>query len=404
MPRYSIPRLPVFGWQTLSGPTQAGVPCMLDLPGARCTTSGRASILLALEALGVGTGHQVLLPTYHCPTMVAPVMHLHAEPKFYPITETGAPNLDWLASQNLSRVRVLLVAHLFGLPQPMAAVRAWCDARGIALLEDCAHALFGRSGDRPIGAWGDLAIGSFTKFLPMTTGGCLVSGVAAVAPLRRVRDWRDSARVLLDALEIAAQHGRLLGLNRAVLAMMRIARSLRHGAPMVEPEFEAVPAAPPDLSSLGSLDAWLAHQELPWVGRWLAASVPRGRIVELRRRRYLELTQRLSGHQGLRPLMPDLADHCAPYVFPLWVDAPDPGYARLRALRMPVSRWDWLWPGVPTIERDRGVIWSRHVLQLACHQDISDADLNRIVEVLLDLYAVSPLSARPKSGAELENA
>ena len=48
--REPIPRLPVFGWSALAGERAADMPCLLDLPGLHYSTSGRASILLALEA------------------------------------------------------------------------------------------------------------------------------------------------------------------------------------------------------------------------------------------------------------------------------------------------------------------------------------------------------------------
>ena len=123
MQREPIPRLPVFGWQAFEGHRQAGTPCLIDLPGLHYTTSGRAAILLALEVLGVGPGDQVLLPSYHCPTMVAPPVSLGALPRFYPIDANGTPHLAWLAAQDTTRVRVLLAAHYFGLPQPMGAMR-----------------------------------------------------------------------------------------------------------------------------------------------------------------------------------------------------------------------------------------------------------------------------------------
>ena len=50
--REPIARLPVFGWQALAGAREAALPCLLDLPSLHYTTSGRDSILLALEALG----------------------------------------------------------------------------------------------------------------------------------------------------------------------------------------------------------------------------------------------------------------------------------------------------------------------------------------------------------------
>ena len=403
-PAYPIPRLPVLSPASFKGNAEADTPCMLSLPGMVLTTSGRASILLGLESLGIGAGDRVLLPTYHCPTMVAPVVHLQAEPVFYPVDRWGTPSLAWIESQDLRDVRAFLVAHLFGLPQPMAALRHWCDARGIALLEDCAHALFGRSGERPIGAWGDVAIGSLTKFMPLTTGGCLVMAPSQKAmarpPPTLVRaPLQAGARVVLDAVELSALHGRLPGLSGLVTATLS---ALRGGRASTKPSGATEPAASQcgaELATMSAIDAQLAYTRLPASARWLALHIPRDGIVAKRRARYEQLSRRLSGHTGLFPLLPDLPPDCAPYVFPLWVAQPDPGYATLRSLRMPVFRWDRLWPTVPRIEGDQGVLWSHHVLQLACHQDLSDADLDSFVHCLLRLYATRPQLPRSIASA-----
>ena len=397
-PAYPIPRLPVLSPASFKGGAEATTPCMLSLPGTVFTTSGRASILLGLEALGIGPGDRVLLPTYHCPTMVAPVVHLQAEPVFYPIDRSGAPSMAWIEAQDLRGVRVLLVAHLFGVPQPMAALRRWCDEHGIALLEDCAHALFGRSGERPIGAWGDVAIGSLTKFMPLTTGGCLVMGRAQKSPVLSPSPVKDGVRVVLDAVELSALHGRLPGVSTWVTTTLTALRGLR-GAPRANDTAAAQETQPAgDLASMSAIDAPLAHSRLPAPARWIAKHIPRAGIVALRRTRYAELSRRLSGQVGLFPLIPELPPHCAPYVFPLWVAQPDPGYATLRSLRMPVFRWDRLWPTVPQIDGDQGVRWSHHVLQLACHQDLSDADLDSFVQLLLTLYATRAPVSVPAAG------
>ncbi len=379
----SIPRTPVFGWASLTGAREAPTPCLLSLPGLHYTTSGRASILLALEALGIGPGDHVLLPTYHCPTMVAPVVHRGATPVFYPIDERGTPHLEWIAAQDLCGVRALLVVHLFGLPQPMEAIRRWCDAAGIALIEDCAHALFGRSGERPIGAWGDMAVASLTKFLPVLEGGCLVMNRGTTIPVLTPPGRTAELKAALEVLEAGASHDRLPGMNSGIRGALALARGARRSSALSAWQR---PTAEQD-ARMPSIDVTAAHRALTRAGRWVAERLPRGRIVEQRRQRYAQLVQSLSGHQGMRPLLPELPEHCAPYVFPLWVDSPDPGYAELRRLRMPVFRWDWLWPGVPTLEGDHGVAWSHHLLQLACHQDLSNAEHARFVDTLLRLYA-----------------
>jgi hypothetical protein len=45
-----------------------------------------------------------------------------------------------------------------------------------------------------------------------------------------------------------------------------------------------------------------------------------------------------------------------------------------------VFRWDRLWPGTPHDTDDAGVQWSRQVLQMLCHQDLSDADIAGVAE------------------------
>jgi len=388
MNREALPRLPVFGWQAFSGAREADTPCLLALPQLHYSTSGRAAILLALESLGVGPGDGVLLPTYHCPTMVAPAEDRGATVRFYPIDDHGRPNLRWLEQQDMRGVRALLAAHFFGLPQPMALLRAWCQARGIALIEDCAHALFGRSGDRPIGAWGDVAIASLTKFLPVPEGGCLIINNGGAAPALRPCSVKDQVQAAVDILEVGAVQGRLTGFNALIAGSLKLLRLLRGGA-SPWPVGNDVPSPQGGhLSSTElSIDSVLAHRQLSQASRWVGRTLPRQRIVQRRRRNYQFLAQALAGHTGLRPLLPELPADCAPYVFPLWVAIPDPGYAELRALHWPVFRWDRLWPGVPPMEGDHGLNWSHHVLQLACHQDLEEADLQGFVKTLLRLYS-----------------
>lgn len=396
MKRDPIPRLPVFGWQALHGGA-TDLPCMLTLPRLHYTTSGRASILLALEALGVGLGQGVLLPTYHCPTMVAPVTHLGATPLFYPIDEHGTPKLAWLEQQDLRRARVMLVAHYFGLPQPMGRLHAWCRAHGLALIEDCAHALFGRAGERPIGAWGDVAIGSLTKFLPLPEGGCLVLNSPLATPQLRSAKATTQLKVMVDVLEVGASQGQLLGLNSLLNGGFALLHGLRRSGSSVTSQLAANPEASPIGAEASGvdlcIDADLAHRELARPCRWVAKALPRQRIVQHRRSNYERLLRELSGHDGFRPLLPELPADCAPYVFPLWVDEPDPGYAELRQLGMPVFRWDRLWPGMPRLPHDQGPLWSHHVIQLACHQDLSALSITRFVSHLLRLYARQPRAA-----------
>ena len=309
---------------------------------------------------------------------------------FYPLDAVGAPKLEWLRPEDLHGVRAILVAHFFGLPQALAAVRQWCDQNNVRLIEDCAHSLFGTSDGRPIGSWGDLAIASLTKFLPVPAGGCLLNNtVPGPIPLLHQPNAVSQIKAGIDIIHTGVNHGRLKGLGALVKGAFKLLGLFRPKKPG--------PDSPSNLSlSDGfTIDIAQSHQALTFASRWTARRAPRQRIVARRRENYIFLAQALSGLDGLRPLRLHLPDNCAPYVFPLWVDLPDPGYGELRRLEFPVSRWDRLWPTVPDIGEDSGLKWSHHVLQLACHQDLTPNELQQMVATLKRVYAPKALESNP---------
>lgn len=385
---FPTPRLPVLDWNTYSGKQLSATPCLLTLPTVQFTTSGRAAILLALEMLGVGPGDKVLVPTYHCPTMIAPIVARGAQVVYYPLDVSGAPELEWIKNADIERVRAILVAHFFGLPQGLGPVRMWCDQQGVRLIEDCAHSLFGSSDSRPVGRWGDLAIASLTKFLPVPEGGCLVINTVQ-SPVPNL-DQPSTLRQLkagIDIIHAGVNHGRLKGFRSLVNGAFKLLGVFRANKPLPQGTSDLL------LSDGFTIDVAQSHQALTHACRWTAQHVPRERIVSRRREHYLVLARALSGLSGMRPLRAHLPENCAPYVFPLWVDQADPGYAELRRLEFPVSRWDRLWPTTPAIEGDSGAQWSKHVLQLACHQDLSPNELKEMVDTLKRVYAVKALES-----------
>jgi glycosyltransferase involved in cell wall biosynthesis len=387
---HGFPKLPVLGWSSFSGGHAAPMPGVLDARHRRYTISGRAAIALSLRVLGVEANDKVLVPTYHCPTMVAPILQAGAQPMFYPITATGAPNLQWLEQSDLTDVRAMLATHYFGLPQPMAVVRGFCVAHGFGLIEDCAHAFFGVSDDWPVGSWGDVAIASLTKFFPVPEGGVIASATRSLSELKLARrGWYAELKAAADAIELGVVHDRFPGLNSAFASVIGVKNWLRDSNRGSHP-------AGNDPSTVMDpvAEQMLSSSRPATVARWIARSVHRSRIVELRRRNYAELAKQLSGLAGARPLRAQLPEAAAPYVFPLYVDDPT-SYQRLRATGIPIFRWDEVWPGTPELEGDHGLDWSTHVFQMGCHQDLSVQDLDAIATKVRTIIQDQPRRSTP---------
>lgn len=357
---------------------------------------------MAIEILGLKPGEKVLVPTYHCPTMISPVTALNALPVFYPIDVNGMAQMEWLRRQPLAGVRAIFAVHYFGLPQSMRVLREWCNEYGIVLVEDCAHSLFGICDGRAIGTWGDMSIGSLTKFFPVPEGGCLLlkAATAPVSPLRKPTAF-EQVKALLDIVHFAAEHRRLVGLNSLLLGAFFVRKIFKRKQPAAKFQPDNAQAGQEEAMDGFTLDVALSHRALTWSSAWIARCMPRARIVEQRCRHFKELARLLSGVDGLRPLFVQLPHGAAPYVFPLWVDSPDPGYSQLRAAGVPVSRWDRLWPDIPHITGDLGPTWSHHVLQLACHQDLTDDEVRTIAATVLSIYRAtnSTPASRPSAKA-----
>jgi len=391
----TLPRAPVFGWSSLRGRHDDSVPNVGHLAYQATTTSGRAAIFHALKLLELAPRSGVLLPTYHCPTMVAPALLAGLEPVFYALGEDGLPDLAALERRPSAQARAMLAPHLFGRTQSLSGVRRWCDSHGIALIEDCAHALFGQAGERPVGAWGDFATASLSKFLPVPEGGLLASATLPMPSLALTpRRWRDEAKGWIDVAESGAMHQRLPGLNGLLATAFRAKSALR-GTPWPSHTSTAVEATRERTATKMMADCDMARiADAPLaVTRWMRGHVSFEQIRLQRRRNFDIYAHCLAGVHDARSLAgadsngAAWPEAVAPYVFPLWVDNADAVYARVRQLRLPVFRWDRLWPGTPTLPGDVGVRWSHHVLQLLCHQDLEPTDIERVGHAMRQLLA-----------------
>lgn len=367
-----MPRGPVFGWDNFGSVPACELQSVEQLPEKSLTTSGRAAIYHALCQMNLDPGCSVLVPTYHCPTMVAPVLLSGARPSYFGVLQSGLPDLDRIPAETARHAGAMLVPHYFGLPQSLARVREWCDEHHIMLIEDCAHSLFGAAGERSVGAWGDFATASLSKFLPIPEAGLLASARHPLVPLKlKPQGLKAELKGFIDVLEVATLNRRLPGLNRAVGSLFWLKRALRTTAATHTDSSEA--SLERDFMS-GSDMQRIENSPLK-ASAWLVRSLPRSRIISRRRENYDQYDHELRNCQGARPLMQVDSTGTAPYVFPLWVDDADRVYQALRTRGYPVFRWDRIWPETPQLPGDAGPLWSHHVLQLLCHQDLCCDDI-----------------------------
>lgn len=157
-------------------------------PEAVAVSSGTAALHLALLALGVGPGAEVVIPTYVCDALHHAVSHAGAVPV---LADAEAATLsldpDDVKRRLTARTKAIILPHAFGLA---AGVEAFL-AMGVPVIEDCAQAIGALDAGRPVGSRGAMAVFSFyaTKLLTTGEGGMVAGGDRAL--LGRVRDLRE---------------------------------------------------------------------------------------------------------------------------------------------------------------------------------------------------------------------
>lgn len=384
-----LPRGPVLDWGSFRIVDAPRISSIENLAHTAFTTSGRAAIYQALLQLRLAPGSTVLVPTYHCPTMVAPVPLANLNAAYFGLRADGLPDLDSIDAATAAQSKAMIVSHYFGLARSLADVRRWCDEHGIALIEDCAHCYFGDAGGLPVGSWGDFSTASLSKFFPVSEGGLLASERRPISDLGLSRPGlKAQMKGWIDVLDLAIKYKRFFGLNNVLTLLLGLKNSY------LRPEHKAGnPMDGPATSMMQDCDMTRITQAPLSASMILKSILPRGRIIARRQRNFALYARNLAGVPGARPLFPvttAVSAKFAPYVFPLWVDDPDPVYQALRKLELPVFRWDRIWPGTPHMEGDSGPLWSHHVLQLLCHQDLSDADIERTSRTLLGLLSAEP--------------
>ena len=168
------------------------------------TTSGTTALHLALAALGVGPGDEVIIPDFTMIASAFAVCYCGAMPVFVDADpETWNMDVDQLAAKIGPRTKAIMAVHIYGHPTDMDPLLALARERGIAVLEDAAEAHGALYKGRHCGSLADLAAFSFYANKAITTGegGMVVTDDVALAEecrlLRNLSFPRTGGRVYL---------------------------------------------------------------------------------------------------------------------------------------------------------------------------------------------------------------
>jgi dTDP-4-amino-4,6-dideoxygalactose transaminase len=194
-------RVAASGWY-VGGPEveafEARFAAFVGVPHAVGVGNGTDAIALALRALGIRSGDEVIVPALSAYPTTVGVVQAGAIPRYVDVGDDGLIDPALVARALAPEVRAIVCVHLYGNCADAAAIRDLAADRGIALLEDAAQAHGSGRAGQAAGSWGAATAWSFypTKNLGALGDAGAVTCVddALAARLRRLRNYGQQNR------------------------------------------------------------------------------------------------------------------------------------------------------------------------------------------------------------------
>jgi dTDP-4-amino-4,6-dideoxygalactose transaminase len=158
-------------------------------------SSGTAALHMALLALGVRPGDEVLVPSHTFISTSLAVLHAGAVPVFCDVSDDQTLDPRGIEPHLTERTRALIAVHLYGVVCDMDRILQTARRRGLVVVEDCAQCAGGEHRGGKVGALGDAGCFSFSQGKHVSTGGeggMVVTALPEVA--RACRSLRDYGR------------------------------------------------------------------------------------------------------------------------------------------------------------------------------------------------------------------
>lgn len=360
----------------------------------------RNAIYHGLTALKIGPGDNVLVPSFHCTSVVEPMLRHGAQVKFYNIENDLSPKISDIEEKIDRNTRALFVIHYFGFPQKIEAFKQLARRYGLFLIEDCAHVLTGNAQNgAPLGSFGDISIFSWRKFLPLYDGGQLVINnpeleVSIPADGGSLLFSFKVANNILDKLIDGSDHKLVQKMTRISripsVIVRRLSRANGHASKAL------------DVSSY-DLDFDLASVNLKMsaLSKYILRNIDLTDVVAKRRDNYLRLLDALKSFAGVTCVYPDLKENLCPWVFPLLVHGSGDFHLRLRASGIPAFTWSGvIHPSLPLDQFPKSRFLYDNLVFLPIHQSLNEKQIAAMIYVLQkELETSSPRVERFSASA-----
>jgi dTDP-4-amino-4,6-dideoxygalactose transaminase len=142
----------------------------LNIKHTVAVNSGTSALLVALHALGVGPGAEVIVPGYTFIASMTSIIYGRAVPVLAEIDESLTLDPEDVKKRVTPRTKAIMLVHMLGNPGYIKELRKIADDNGLFLIEDCAQAFGATYRGSSVGSYGDIGTFSFNVYKTITAG------------------------------------------------------------------------------------------------------------------------------------------------------------------------------------------------------------------------------------------
>ena len=338
---------------------------------------GRGALWHAIQSMHLSPSDTVLVPSYHCGVEIEAVSMAGAQLRYYDVQEDLTIDVSDLKNRIDAGTRAILLIHYFGFPQPVEEIKAICSTSNIMLVEDCSQALFSSFNGKALGTFGDMAIFSQRKTLPLPDGGALLlnnSELTPALPAKRPSDYvaiKKTLGMLFRSMLNLNPHNELpYPFERMATVINRlVARKsgIRYSTGM-------------------EIDIDRCCLTMSGTSKQIMNRTRIEHVIQQRRDNYTRLLGHLTESPCIRIVRDQLPDGVCPLFFPVKIERVCRRDMQDRLQRAGIGTFvfgEELHSSLPSNQFRNAVKLSQNILCLPVHQDLQPADMSFIAETLL---------------------
>lgn len=319
-------------------------------------------------------GAEVLFPSYFHGVELEALLAAGVHPRYYPVDSNMQVDVAQVVSRITPQTRAIYVIHYLGFPGPVEALREVCRERNLKLIEDCALALLSSLGAKPLGSFGDAAVFCLYKTLPVPSGGAMVladfnSFEFATEPAPSRAAWSTMVSSLIEYYD---RHG-----NPIARGVLNAARAIGKATfRRAGTEWVAVGGQHFEMER--------ARLGMNRLNHTVLDGQDYGEIIRHRRQNFLYLQNALAKLSS--PIFPDLPEGVCPLFYPIRIaQGKEELIARLAKRGVEaINFWSLSHAASPAHEFPESEELRRTILELPCHQDLREPDMQKIVEAVFE--------------------